>query len=138
MSDSKLTVGLAQIAPVWLDRDATLAKIVEWIGKAGKADCRLVVFGEALVPGYPFWIERTDGARFESAVQKALYAHYVEQGVRIEAGDLDSVRSAARKNRVAVYLGVMERAVNRGGHSVGSRRAGPNLADRKACPYPPR
>jgi len=118
MNDKLLTVGLAQIAPVWLDRQATVAKITDWIGKAGKAGCQLVVFGEALVPGYPFWVERTDGARFESAVQKALYAHYVEQGVRIEAGDLDSVRSAASKFSIAVYLGVMERAVNRGGHSV--------------------
>jgi nitrilase len=118
MSNKLLTVGLAQIAPVWLDRQATLAKVTDWIDKAGKAGCRLVVFGEALVPGYPFWVERTDGARFESAVQKTLYAHYVEQGVRIEAGDLDSVRSAASKYRIAVYLGVMERAVNRGGHSV--------------------
>ena len=114
MSSNKLSVGLAQIAPIWLDRDATLAKIVKWIGKAGEAGCQLVVFGEALVPGYPFWVERTDGARFESAVQKTLYAHYVAQGVRIEAGDLDSVRSAASKNGIAVYLGVMERAVNRG------------------------
>ena len=118
MSDNLLTVGLAQIAPVWLDRQATLAKVTDWIGEAGKAGCQLVVFGEALVPGYPFWVERTDGARFESPVQKALYAHYVEQGVRIEAGDLDDVRAIASKHSIAVYLGVMERAVNRGGHSV--------------------
>ena len=93
MNDKKLSVGLAQIAPVWLDRQATLAKITDWIGRAGKEGCQLVVFGEALVPGYPFWVERTDGARFESAVQKSLFAHYVEEAVCIEAGELDSVRS---------------------------------------------
>lgn len=118
MNDRKLSVGLAQIAPVWLDRQATLNKVADWIGKAGEQGCQLVVFGEALVPGYPFWVERTDGARFESAVQKSLYAHYVEQAVCIESGDLDSVRSTARKHGIAVYLGIMERAANRGGHSV--------------------
>jgi nitrilase len=51
-------------------------------------------------------------------VQKALYAHYVEQAVCIEEGDLDSVRAAAREHGIAVYLGIMERAANRGGHSV--------------------
>jgi nitrilase len=76
------------------------------------------VFGEALVPGYPFWVERTDGARFESALQKELYAHYVSQGVSIEDGDLDPVCQAAARHGIAVYLGTMERAANRGGHSL--------------------
>jgi predicted amidohydrolase len=106
---STLKVGIAQIAPVWLDRDATVAKVTEWIRDAASQGCRLVVFGEALVPGYPFWVERTDGARFESDLQKELYRHYVEQSVCIEAGDIDSVRDAARENAIAVYLGIMER-----------------------------
>jgi nitrilase len=118
MTDEKLTVGLAQIAPIWLDRKATTAKISEWVVKAASDGCELVVFGEALLPGYPFWVERTDGARFESRLQKSLFAHYVSQGVVIEDGDLDPVCDAARKHNIAVYVGVMERAANRGGHSL--------------------
>ena len=117
-SKSTLTVGVAQIAPVWLQRDATLAKIAARIRDAAAQGCGLVAFGEALVPGYPFWVERTDGARFESPLQKELYRHYVQQSVCIEAGDLDGVRTAARENAIAVYLGVMERAPDRGGHSL--------------------
>ena len=116
--ESTLTVGLAQIAPVWLDRDATLAKVVDWIGEAADRDCELVVFGEALVPGYPFWVERTDGARFESELQKKFYSHYVRQSVSPADGDLDPVRRIARDRGIAVYLGVMERATDRGGHSL--------------------
>ena len=74
------TVALAQIAPVWLDRQATLAKVVDRVREAAAAGARLVAFGEALVPGYPFWVEHTDGARFESPLQKALYAHYARAG----------------------------------------------------------
>ena len=118
MSDYTLTVGTAQIAPVWLDRDATLAKVAHWVRKAAAEGCGLVVFGEALVPGYPFWVERTDGARFESGPQKQMFAHYVSQGVTIEKGDLDAVCKAAADNSIAVYLGIMERAANRGGHSL--------------------
>jgi nitrilase len=117
-SKNTLTVGVAQIAPVWLQRDATLAKIDARIRDAAAQGCGLVAFGEALVPGYPFWVERTDGARFESPLQKELYRHYVQQSVCIEAGDLDGVRTAARENAIAVYLGVMERAPDRGGHSL--------------------
>ena len=106
------------MAPVWLDRDATVAKVVDWIGQAAAAGCDLVVFGEAIVPGYPFWVERTDGAKFESDLQKKLFAHYVSQGVTIEGGDLDPIRKVAAKHEIAVYVGTMERAPDRGGHSL--------------------
>jgi len=114
----KLTVGLAQIAPVWLDREATLAKVVDWIGRAAAADCGFVAFEEALVPGYPFWIEHTDGARFESSLQKDIHAHYLDQAVQVEAGHLDGVCAAAARLRVTVMLGTIERPADRGGHSV--------------------
>ena len=117
-NQDKLTVGLAQIAPVWLDREATLAKVEDWIGRAAAADCGFVTFGEALVPGYPFWIEHTDGARFESGLQKDIHAHYLDQAVQVEVGHLDGVCAAAARLRVAVMLGTIERPVDRGGHSV--------------------
>ncbi|MFL7869397.1 MAG: nitrilase-related carbon-nitrogen hydrolase, partial [Anaerolineales bacterium] len=74
-----LTIGLAQIAPVWLDRTKTMEKILVQIQAAAKADCQLVAFGEALLPGYPFWIECTNGAKFNSPVQKEIHAHYMDQ-----------------------------------------------------------
>ena len=113
-----LKVGLAQIAPVWLQRDATIEKVRHWIGEAAGRDCDLVAFGEALLPGYPFWVERTDGARFEADLQKDLYAHYLEQAIDIEAGDLDSICRQASELGIAVYLGIIEKAADRGGHSV--------------------
>jgi nitrilase len=118
MTDTRIKVGLAQIAPAWLQRDATVAKVVAWIGDAAARKCDLVVFGEALVPGYPFWVERTEGAKFESQLQKELFAHYVSQGVCIEDGDLEPVCAAAAAHGIAVYVGVMERAANRGRHSL--------------------
>ncbi|MGO4666142.1 carbon-nitrogen hydrolase family protein [Bosea sp. 2RAB26] len=114
----RLTVGLAQIAPVWLDRDATLRKVADWIARAAAAGCGFVAFGEALVPGYPFWIEHTDGARFESSLQKEIHAHYLDQAVQIEAGHLAAVCAAAQRGGIAVMLGIIERPADRGGHSV--------------------
>jgi nitrilase len=116
--NSTISVGLAQIAPVWLNRPATLDKVVDWIATAADGGCQLVVFGEGLVPGYPFWVERTDGARFESELQKSLYAHYLSHGVCVEDGDLDAVCRIAQERGIAVYLGVIERAADRGGHSL--------------------
>ncbi|MCP4690540.1 MAG: carbon-nitrogen hydrolase family protein [Desulfobacterales bacterium] len=113
-----LTVGLAQIAPVWLDRERTLDKIARWVAQAAEQGCRLVGFGEALAPGYPFWIERTDGARFDSPIQKEIHAHYMDQAIQIEKGHLDAIREIAAKHRIAAYLGCIERPLDRGGHSL--------------------
>lgn len=113
-----LRVGLAQIAPVWLDRDQTLAKVTAGIDAASQKGCRLVAFGEAMVPGYPFWIEHTDGARFNSALQKEMHAHYMDQAVQIEAGHLSEVCDAAKRNAMDVVVGCIERPPDRGGHSL--------------------
>jgi nitrilase len=116
--DDVIRVGLAQIAPVWLDRAATLDKVASYVNDAGDSACDLVVFGEALVPGYPFWIERTDGARFNSPAQKRMFAHYLDQGVVLERGDLDEVARVCRQKELAAYVGIVERAPDRGGHSL--------------------
>lgn len=113
-----LTVGLAQISPVWLDQLATLEKVSDTIREASKKGVELLIFGEGLVPGYPFWIELTDGARFNSTVQKELHAHYVTNAVCIEQGDLDAICKMAKQNKMAIYLGVIEKPLDRGGHSI--------------------
>ncbi len=116
--EDRLTVGAVQIAPIWLDRKATLAKVCAQAKEAAQQGCEVVVFGEALLPGYPFWIERTDGARFESPVQKRLHAHYLDQAVDLEGGDLKSLEAVAARNRITIVIGCIERPQDRGGHSV--------------------
>ena len=107
-------VAIAQMAPIWLDRAATLAKVVARVDEAARSGATLVVFGEGVLPGYPFWIEHTDGARFESALQKSLFAHYVEQSVDIGNGDLKSLCDAARNAAIWVMIGCIERDRSRG------------------------
>ncbi len=113
-----LTVGLAQIAPVWLNRQKTLAKMTSYVENAAKQNCDLVVFGEALLPGYPFWLELTNGAVFNSDIQKDLHAHYMKNAVCLEEGHLDELCALAKEKSIAIYLGSIERPLDRGGHSL--------------------
>ena len=113
-----LRVALAQIAPAWLQREATLEKILARLEQAADQDAQLAVFGEALLPGYPFWPELTDGARVESADQKELFAHYAQQAVDISGGQLDPLCRRAAELGVALYLGTIERSAERGGFSL--------------------
>ena len=114
----KLKIALAQMVPVWLDRKATLEKMVEQAEKAAGQGAALVVFGEALLPGYPFWPELTGGAVFEDDVQKDIFAHYADNAVELDAGHLDPLCNAARQNGIAIYAGVIEKTRERGGFSL--------------------
>ncbi len=113
-----LKIALAQIAPVWLDKEKTLQKIESSINDAAKEGCELIVFGEGLLPGYPFWLALTGGAEWDTKVNKELHAHYVRNAIMIEAGELESVCKLSKKHKIAIYLGIIERAQNRGGHSI--------------------
>lgn len=118
MRENELRVALAQISPVWLDKKHTLQKIETNLQEAAQEKAELVVFGEALLPGYPFWLALTEGASWNLPVNKELHAHYVRNSVQLEKGDLDSICLLAKENSMAIYLGVMERAADRGGHSI--------------------
>ncbi len=117
MSDT-LTVALAQLAPIWLNKRATRQKIADAMQDAATQGAQLVCFGETLLPGYPFWLDLTDGARFNSLRQKELFAHYLAEAVCIDAGDLAPLCTIARQLNLAVYLGCAERATDRAGHSI--------------------
>lgn len=86
--------------------------------EASKQDTELIVFGEGLLPGYPFWLALTGGAEWNTQVNKELHAHYVRNSITIEEGELDEVCAAAKNYQMAVYLGIIERPLDRGGHSV--------------------
>ncbi|KPM32734.1 Nitrilase [Croceitalea dokdonensis DOKDO 023] len=116
--ENLLKVAMAQIAPVWLNKAATIKKIEATVIEAAKNGSELIVFGEALLPGYPFWLALTGGAQWNTNVNKELHAHYVRNAIQIEGGELDGICQLAKKNSIAVYLGIMERPQNRGGHSI--------------------
>lgn len=113
-----MRVGLIQMAPIWLDREQTTQKVLAYILQAGKQHCDLVAFGEALVPGYPFWVSPTGGAQFNDDLQKRMFALYAEQAVQIGRGDLAVICEALAEHQMAAYLGIIERAEDRGGHSL--------------------
>ncbi len=77
-----------------------------------------MAFGEALVPGYPFWTAATGGARFDAIDQKEIHATYLDQAVSLEAGHLSPVCDLAREKRIVVILGIIERPLQRAGHTL--------------------
>ncbi len=109
-----MKIGFAQLAPVWFDREATLVRVVAALHEAADQGAEVLAFGECLVPGYPFWLELTDGARFNDARQKELHAAYLSQAVTIEDGHLQGVQEACASRAVTAVLGILEKPRDRG------------------------
>jgi nitrilase len=105
-----LRVAACQAQPVWLDREATTAKVIALIEEAAAGGAELVVFPEAFLPGYPWWVSRSDGARFEADDQKLAYAYYLEQAVELGGPELTRIAEAAGEARTWVMLGSGERS----------------------------
>ncbi len=110
-----LKVALAQISPVWFNKTATLNKVKN---KAVANKAELIVFGEGLVPGYPFWLALINGAAWDTKMNKEIHAHYVRNSITLENGDLDKICALSKKHKIAIYLGIIERPLDRGGHSL--------------------
>lgn len=118
MKNSKIKVALAQISPVWLDKKATLEKVMSTLQEAVNEKAELVVFGEGLLPGYPFWLALMDGAAWNKDAVKELHRHYALNAVSIENGDLDDICAFAKAEHISIYIGIIERPEDRGGHSL--------------------
>ena len=104
-----MRVAAAQIAPVLCDRTATLAKILARCEEAATEGCRLVAFPEAVLPGYPTWLGRTGGAKFESPLQKEIHARYLEAAVELPGPELAQLQQSAGDHGLSLVVGVAER-----------------------------
>ena len=107
---------VVQASPVVLDRARSLSKACELVAKAAEQGAKLVVFPEAYVPTYPFWVWHL--APREHVRLGELHAALVDQAVSVPGPELAPVQEAARRAGVYVALGVNERNVEASGTSL--------------------
>lgn len=97
-------VAAAHVAPVFMDKDATIDKAIEYIQEAGRNGVDLLAFPEVFVPGYPYWIEC-----FAPLDQVAANAMYTSASIEVPGPEIVRVQVAARQAGVSVVLGASER-----------------------------
>jgi nitrilase len=102
----KITAAAVQATPVFLDREATVAKSVGLIQEAAKNGARLVAFPETFIPAYPEWIWRLSAWSGPSA---ELYGRLLENSVVVPGETTEALAKAARRWKVYLSMGVNER-----------------------------
>jgi nitrilase len=98
-------VAAVQAAPVFLDRDATVAKARSLIAEAAGQGASLVVFPEAFVAGYPDWVWRTPAWH-----DREFARRLADSAVEIPSAATEQLAQAAAEAGVYVAIGVNERA----------------------------
>ncbi len=93
-----------QATPVFLDRDATVQRLVGSVEEAAEAGARLIVFPEAIVPGYPDWVWR-----LPAWSDRLWYQRLWDQAVDIPGPVTGALGAAARRADAWVVVGVNER-----------------------------
>ncbi|KAI1446592.1 carbon-nitrogen hydrolase [Annulohypoxylon stygium] len=108
MLNKKVKACALHVAPVYMDKVASLQKVVNLITQSAAESIELVAFPEVFVPGFPYFTNCY-------APNAAAVALYMAQSV-VVPDDLTEVQAACAKHRIVVVLGVSERM--RGGHTL--------------------
>ncbi|MET0012397.1 MAG: carbon-nitrogen hydrolase family protein [Sedimenticola sp.] len=102
------SMAIVQAPPVFLDREKTLERAVQYIEEAAGQGARLVAFPEAYVPGYPAWVWRLRPGG-DWGLCESLHDRLLDQAVDIDRGDLAPLYEAAKRHEITVLCGIDER-----------------------------
>ncbi|KAK8051141.1 carbon-nitrogen hydrolase [Apiospora rasikravindrae] len=110
----KFKVAAAHAAPIFMNKAATIKKVIELIEQAGRDDIKLLVFPETFIPGYPYWTEC-----YPPLAQVDALAKYAEESIVVESDneDMRGIQAACRRAGVSISLGVSERMAG-GGYTL--------------------
>ncbi|MCS7143261.1 MAG: carbon-nitrogen hydrolase family protein [Aigarchaeota archaeon] len=98
-------VAAVQAAPVFMDKQRTIAKACSLIEEASANGADLAVFPECFVPGFPHWFDFMD---VEEGMRR-FYKRYHENSVLVGSRDTEPLREVAKRTGCHVVIGISER-----------------------------
>lgn len=110
----KIKVAVVQDAPVFFDKEATLTKIETITRRYAESHCKLIVFPESFIPGYPrgFSFGASIGKRTTKGREQ--YADYYKCSFDLEGNDLSRLETLSKEETIYIVIGVTEKQKNNG------------------------
>lgn len=102
----RIRLAAVQAAPVFLDREATVAKACRIIEEAGENGADLVGFPEGFIPAHPIWYYHYPAT---SEMSRDLATRLFLNSVEIPSSATDALCKAARRAKCYVVMGLCER-----------------------------
>jgi len=107
---------VAQIPPIFLDKEKTVEKACSAILEAGENGAKLIVFPEAFISGYPDWVWLIPNSK--GAALNELYIKLVENAVSVHDQSMDQLCKVAKEAGINVVMGMNERNSESSGASL--------------------
>ncbi len=103
MTVPEFKVACAHVAPVFLDKDATVDKTCSLIREAAQNGAQLIVFPETYIPAFPVWC----------ALQAPIHNHdlfceLAANSIRVDGPELARIAKTARECEIFVSVGFNE------------------------------
>lgn len=107
--DTPIVAAAAQIAPVFMDKKASVEKYAECIHDAGSKGVDLVVTPETGIPTYPYWRNNFGYTTPESAaLWKDTVVSFYDQSIRIPSPETELLAKACKSANVVAVVGLNE------------------------------
>ena len=106
---SPIKIAVVQVAPVFLDSSETLKKMENVLRDLRKQACKLVLFPESLLPGYPrgFTFGTSVGRRTDQG--RNLWHRYHQASVQVGDEMCQRIGELARQFGINLIIGVTEK-----------------------------
>jgi nitrilase len=104
-----IKIGVIQATPVLFDRDKTIDVVGDWINIAAMKGCKLVLFPEAFIPGYPRGLNFGTVVGKRTDTGKRQWQQYWENSIEVPGVYTDRIGHLAGKHKIFVAIGVSER-----------------------------
>jgi len=103
MHNTVTKVAVAHVAPVFLDKKATVAKALGLIQEAAQKGAQLIVFPESFIPGFPIW-----AALWSPMENHDLFQRFVENSLLCDGPEVVAIAAQAKKFNIFVSFGLSE------------------------------
>ncbi|MEO1951138.1 carbon-nitrogen hydrolase family protein [Thioclava sp.] len=105
--DDLMQIAIVQQPPVYMNKTASLERAVELVAEAASQACRLIVFPETWLPGYPTFVWRLPpGAGMKKTDD--LFALSQANSIDLSKDELAPIKEAAKEHSMVVVMGHQE------------------------------
>ena len=105
---NKFKVGCAQAGAVFFDIEKTIDKAESFVDQAAKEGCKLLVFPETFIPGYPSGLGFGTVVGSRTEVGRDQYKQYWQNSVQVPGEHTERLGEMAKKANLFLVMGVTE------------------------------
>ena len=109
----KVKVAVAQISPVFMDKEATVDVTCKAIEEAGRKGAELIVFSETHIPGYPYWRGTNPISKWSDN-----QVEYMKNAISIPGPETEVLGDACRSSEIISVIGATELSDIKGSNTL--------------------